>query len=334
MGEGARLWQQELALRWSELETRRDHRGTATQPLGVAVAEGEVLAGIDHRGDHQLLVPVAGDIDLVEDTQTAHIQVTARKLSFDGVINNYVAVTCHRHDLVDLFDDILADVLSELSVTTDRPDLICKQALDRWRELLRRSRERLGESEIRGLFGELVVLERILDAGTQQCVSAWTGPDRDPHDFRLAYGDLEVKTLGVRGTEVEIHGVEQLEPPPGKLLHVILVRLAMSPRGVALPELVERIAPKTGDSNAFAAKLAIAGFRDVDSHHYRDRRFSVGAISAIPVDGDFPRIIASSLTDGRLPDEVTRLTYTLDLSAALAGALAGDRLYEIFGRGA
>lgn len=332
MGDSARHWQQELAFRWSELDTSRTSRSTVTQPLGIVVDAGEVLIGIDPHGDHQLLVPVSGEAEVLEDAHTAHIRVIGRRLTFDGLVHTYVAVVCHRRDLADLFDDILADILNELSETDDHPDLVCKRTLDRWRELLRGNRNRLGDSEVWGLFGELIVLERILEADPGHDVSVWNGPDREPHDFRLARGDLEVKTLGLRGAEVEIHGLEQLEPPQGGKLHLILVRLATTPNGLTLPELVERIKPKISDPTAFGVKMDKVGYKEAEAHNYQDRYFKVSDIAAIEVDRDFPRITKSTLAGG-LPEEVTALTYTLDISTFLAGALTADRLEALFERG-
>jgi hypothetical protein len=332
VGDSARHWQQELAFRWSELDTSRTGHSTVTQRLGIVVNAGDVLIGIDPHGDHQLLVPVPGDAEVLEDAHTAHIRVTGRRLTFDGLVHTYVAVVCHRRDLADLFDDILADILNELSETDDQADLVCKRTLDRWRELLRGNRDRMGESEVWGLFGELIVLERILEADPGHDLSAWTGPDREPHDFRLARGDLEVKTLGIRGAEIEIHGLDQLEPPEGGKLHLVLVRLAMAPNGVTLPELVERIKPKIGDPTAFGVKMEKVGYRDAEAHNYQNRRFKIGDIAGIEVDRDFPRITKSSLVGG-LPEEVTTLTYTLDISTSLTGALTADRLDTLFERG-
>jgi hypothetical protein len=57
---------------------------------------------------------------------------------------------------------------------------------------------KLSVALLRGLIGELVVLERrvLPEFGPDDAVSAWTGPLGTPHDFQLPTGlKIEVKAL-------------------------------------------------------------------------------------------------------------------------------------------
>ncbi|MFI9836316.1 PD-(D/E)XK motif protein [Nonomuraea sp. NPDC051941] len=329
-----RAWQEQLRRRWTLLRARRTPTGVVTSGMGVMVGVGaEVLVGLDARGDHHLLVPTHIDAPVAEDSQAAYVRIQRSELVVEGYNRIYADVVCHRADLSELFDDILAAMLAQLaSGTGERPDVVCKQVLDEWRELLRRRGGLLGEDALRGLFGELIILEQILAAAGAHDLSVWRGPDREPHDFRLAEGDLEVKTLGATGSTVRIHGIEQLEPPEGGDLHLVVVRLVADLDGIALPDLVERIRPKVGDHRAFSLALARAGYGEADGEHYRDRRFAVTQIAALAVGDGFPRISPSSLAD-TLPDEIGALSYTLDLSFLLPTALDSASLAPLFAKG-
>ncbi|MEV5498168.1 PD-(D/E)XK motif protein [Nonomuraea fuscirosea] len=329
-----RAWQEQLRKRWTLLRARRNPTGVVTSGMGVMVGDGaEVLVGLDARGDHHLLVPTPIDAPVAEDSQAAYVRIQRSELVVEGYNRIYADVVCHRADLSELFDDILSAILDQLaSGTEERPDVVCKQVLDAWRELLRRRGGMLGEDALRGLFGELIILEQILMAADTHDLSVWRGPDRDPHDFRIAKGDLEVKTLGAAGSTVRIHGIEQLEPPADGTLHLVVVRLVADMDGIALPDLVERIRTKVGDRRAFALALARAGYGEADGEHYRDRRFTVTQIAALAVGDGFPRISPSSLV-GILPDEVSALSYTLDLSFLLPTALGPASLASLFTKG-
>ncbi|MER6827570.1 PD-(D/E)XK motif protein [Streptosporangium sp. NPDC000563] len=330
-----RVWQAQLRARWAVLSTRRNPAGVVTSGMGITVSDGtEVLAGIDARGDHHLLVPTGVDASITEDSQAAYVRIQRCTLVVDGYVRTYADIVCHRTDLSELFDDILAAMLAQLAAgPAERPDAVCKRVLDEWRELLRHRGGLLGDDALRGLFGELIILEQILMTGDAHNLSVWRGPDREPHDFHLPGGDLEVKTLGAAGSAVRIHGIEQLEPPENSNLHLIMVRLATDRDGLALPDLVERIQQKASDRRAFAIALARAGYGATDAEHYRDRRFIVTQIAALPVDDGFPRIVPSSLADS-LPDEVSALSYTLDLSLLLPNALTGASIAPLFAKGA
>ncbi|MET8008141.1 PD-(D/E)XK motif protein [Nonomuraea glycinis] len=329
-----RLWQAQLRARWALLSARRAPAGVVTSGMGIAVGNGaEILAGVDSRGDHHLLVPTGVDAPIAEDSHAAYIRIQRSALVVDGYSRTYADIVCHRADLSELFDDILAAMLTRLaSGSGERPDAVCKQVLDEWRELLRRRGGLLGDDALRGLFGELIILEQILAAGGAHNLSAWRGPDREPHDFRLSGGDLEVKVLGATGSVVRIHGIKQLEPPEDGDLHLVVVRLVADPDGLTLPDLIERIRLKASDRRTFAVALARAGYGETDAEHYCDRRFVVTQIAALPVDNGFPRVVPSSLAD-TLPDEISALSYTLDLSFFLPSALTDASVAPLFARG-
>jgi len=328
-------WQAELRAHWAVLNNRRTGDGVATSAVGLAVADdAEILVGVDARGDHHLLVPTDPGTLVAEDSQAAHIRIQRCTLLVGGQGHTFIDIVCHRPDLSELFDDILAAMLVELASATDQPpDVVCKRVLGEWRELLSRRGGLLGDEALRGLFGELIVLERILAANPDNDLTAWCGPDRQPHDFRLENGDLEVKTLGATGATVHIHGIEQLQPPACGALHLIVVRLLNAADGVTLPELVERLQTKIDDRRAFTATLARAGYSQIDADHYLDRRFIVGKTTALPVDANFPRIVPSSLT-GALPVEISAFAYSLDLSLLLPLATLTDSAIEpLFAKG-
>jgi hypothetical protein len=307
----------------------------ATNGLGLTLGnDDEVRVGVDASGDHHLLVPTDGQGTQVEDHQAAYIRIQRCELFVDGRSRLFTDVVCHRPDLSELFDDILAAMLVELASTPgQRAETVCKRVLDEWRELLRRRGGLLGDEALRGLFGELIVLEQVLTANPKNGLSAWCGPDRAPHDFRLGNGNLEVKTLGANGSTVRIHGIGQLEPPTGGALHLVVVRLLTVPDGLALPDLVERLQSRVGDRRDFVLALARSGYSQLDADHYRDRRFTIARITALPIDGTFPRIVPSTLS-GILPAEVSALSYSLDLSLLLPLASLTDRaLTPLFANG-
>ncbi|MEU5664236.1 PD-(D/E)XK motif protein [Streptomyces longwoodensis] len=335
MTDNSESWQAQLKAHWSILNTRRTPDGMATNGLGLAVGDdAEVRVGVDGRGDHHLLVPADGQGASIEDHQAAYIRIQRCELFVDGRNHLFTDIVCHHPDLSDLFDDILAAMLVELAAGSgQRAETVCKRVLDEWRELLRRRGGLLSDEALRGLFGELIVLQKVLTANPENGLSAWRGPDREPHDFRLGNGDLEVKTLGVNGSTVRIHGIGQLEPPTDGALHLIVVRLLPAPDGLALPDLVEQLQTKVGDRKNFALALARSGYSQLDADHYRDRRFTVARITALPINGTFPRIVPSALS-GILPPEVSSLSYSLDLSLLLPfAALTDGALTPLFANG-
>jgi len=97
----------------------------------------------------------------------------------------------------------------------------------------------LGPSRLAGLFGELVVLERLLER-RGDAANLWTGPSGHRHDFTGVTRSVEVKTsTATEGRRVRIHGLDQLEAPSGAGLDLVWVRVEQNASGRSVPALVE-----------------------------------------------------------------------------------------------
>jgi hypothetical protein len=327
-------WRRELRVTWSILAARRtagEHMTMA--PIGLALPAGEVQVGTDARGDRHLLLPVRNDVR--EDLRSAHVRLKEDTLVLQGRTHRYADLVCHRADLGDLFDDVISEVLERLARTGGDPTEICRQVLEAWREMFAGRGGRLTVSEQRGLFGELTVLEHLLRGNAfLRPTRIWTGPDRQPHDFRLADRSWEVKTLGRSRSTVEIHGLDQLAPPPSGNLTLILVRLVEDTSGTSLPELAERVVNAAADSRGVIEQLAKAGYSAADADLYATTRYGRPQLLGLTVDADFPALTHASLR-GPLPAGIEAVHYTLDIADQLLGALGHEEVVaQLQGRAA
>ncbi|MFE5491027.1 PD-(D/E)XK motif protein [Streptomyces virginiae] len=315
-------WRRELRVTWSILAAQRtagEHMTMA--PIGLALTTGEVQVGLDVRGDRHLLLPVHND-NVHEDLRSAHVRLKKDAIVLEGRTQHYADLVCHRADLGDLFDDVVSEILERLSEDGGDPSKTCRRVLEAWREMFAGRSGRLTVSEQRGLFGELTVLEHLLHGNPfLRPTHIWTGPDRQPHDFRLPDRSWEVKTLGRSRSTVEIHGLDQLAPPPGGHLTLILVRLVDDTSGTSLPELAERVVNAAEDSRGVIEQLAKAGYSAADAELYSTARYGRPQLLALTVDSDFPSLTHASLS-GPLPAGIEAVRYSLDVADQLPDALS------------
>src|ERR1017187_2662651 len=117
--------------------------------------------------------------------------------------------------LIGVFTELCRDIIDSTRAGIDpmRAGSIVLARIERWRTLLLADSAGLDRSALRGLIGELLILEtRLLEQlGPDEAVYAWTGPLRTAQDFRLPSGQrIEVKAVDRDADEVTINGLSQL----------------------------------------------------------------------------------------------------------------------------
>jgi hypothetical protein len=171
-----------------------------------------------------------------------------------------------------------------------------------------------------GLFGELVLLERLLSRMGARALDAWVSPLREPHDFRLAGRELEVKTTVAPQRIHTIHGADQLVPSEGHALYLVSVVLgpAGAGDGCSLADKVtvlsERLASDRHRQKQFVDAIRGFGFKESDRAQYT-RRFVVRRpLALISVDSAFPAITRTTVQRalGPLATRIEAIDYVVN----------------------
>jgi hypothetical protein len=173
-----------------------------------------------------------------------------------------------------------------------------KNLLAKWKNMLSLDTEKVMTlNSIIGLFGELLLLDYLVNVKKMPALDNWVGPNGNRHDFEFLQHSIEVKSTTVKnGSDIHVSGVTQLEPYLGKTVAILRVKLEIEPNGVSLPQLIEKItAANSINLEKLKEKLLKVGYQSDKEHHYRDLRFQVIEFQIIPVDLKFPRITANSL---------------------------------------
>ncbi|GAA3075925.1 hypothetical protein GCM10010467_14340 [Actinocorallia glomerata] len=198
-----------------------------------------------------------------------------------------------------------ADVVRRLHrVPQDRNTEHVEAALRHWRSVFATRRELLSEEQILGLFGELVILDHLLDRGIgSRAVHAWTGPAGDDHDFTLSgEAQIECKSTAPHSERLFISNEHQLEAGDVPLI-LACIRLSFVDKeddGTSLPELASRIdrrLPADGSVQEFDQKLAEVGLDRTDDR-YRLIRLQHTETRFYEVRGDMPRVVPGDLRPG------------------------------------
>jgi hypothetical protein len=220
--------------------------------------------------------------------------------------------------LLPVFAALCRDIVNSTAagVGSERLASTVLDRLQRWRSLLERDSAGLPESTLRGLTGELAVLEtRLLPAMLErEAVHAWRGPLGAAQDFLLSDGHrIEVKAIDRDADAITVNGLAQLDPGPDQLTLAIVRLQATGPTAegaVTATRLIARVRDRlVADAEAvtmFDAALASLGWHEHPAHD--EIAFRIVSIDAYDVQHSFPR-----LTPQNVPSGVQDATYIASL---------------------
>jgi hypothetical protein len=220
---------------------------------------------------------------------------------------------------VDFFGMMAGDVVRLLEGCADlgeeRSFQLFLSRIRAWQDFMERGRDGvLGQEAETGLFGEIIVLRSLLEAGMPvlSALDAWQGPLDGLQDFLIGSGAIEVKTtLSTNGFPARVNSLEQLDETLRQPLYVAGVRLALGATGMTLPELTDTVREALKGQSAavgmFDSRLVKAGYIQAFSGSYVRRFVHLGTV-VLPVQGSFPRLTRINVGPG-----VTKARYEVDL---------------------
>lgn len=241
-----------------------------------------------------------------------------------------LALALERTDLEAVFLVISEDIVesSRSGLDTEESVAMLGGRLSAWQACLKLRRDGFSRERMLGLYGELLVLERLASlGGMARAVDVWSGPERGLHDFEAEARAIEVKTSHGLAGAVRISALDQLDP--SELQHLALCRVVVVPddAGVRLSDVVARAraaADDVGSSvrRALDQRLLMSGYVDPSERDTPFEPLTLIGIEAYEVSGDFPR-----MTREYVPAAVLSAEYRLDVAAA-ANYRMTERAFE------
>lgn len=136
----------------------------------------------------------------------------------------------------------------ELTLGGKNEDDAAREVLTEYIDFFKKSRQGLGLKEQAGLYGELYLLERLLDEFPTEhfpVVKAWKGPLGSYHDFQFKKGSVEVKTTREKNpVQVIIGNEKQLNHAGSQGLWLNAYSLVDAVGGDTLHKIISRIETK------------------------------------------------------------------------------------------
>jgi hypothetical protein len=328
-----------LRAAWRALGSGRDEEGWQTIPVSVRVP-CTFFAGRHQPGGEEAVLLAFRHLATIPDLhlpQGHGFEVLTLPADPTGAGQVTLALARKASGSFEFFSIMAEDLLGLLhSCTTDNEEQILRLFLARiraWQDFMERHREGVLSAEAeQGLFGELVMLGRMLDSGIQpeSLLDTWQGPINGLQDFMIGTGAIEVKTtLSAVGFPAIISSLEQLDESMREPLFVAAVRLALDPSGITLPVMADTIRMKLNSRPAaletFDVRLIQAGLLPTAIPQYT-RAFLPASIAILAVRGAFPR-----LARGNVHCAIRQARYEVDLDLAGAADVGLQHALELLG---
>lgn len=300
---------------WENLD---DYIGKGiTAQLPVSTNSNLCFLVVDGGNSLGLRLPVGEDVD-VKPSPYGELDIAKKSVQEGQTIELTVKDTSLYRTFYHFSIEILQLILIQHIPATQAIEL----CLGNWAQLLVR-RKLLEETEQLGLAGELCFLRALIAGKGQDAFNSWLGPIKEPHDFRLASNEIEVKSTLQSRRKHRIHGLGQLEPSSGMQLHLLSLQFEPAGNAKTGKTLVERIdevrSLLSGAEDLmkkFEAHLKRLGYEDSDAGFYSHKLKFRNPPMLISITAEFPRL-TRSMVDRILPEgtsqRVTYVEYELDL---------------------
>ncbi|WP_168700656.1 PD-(D/E)XK motif protein [Gordonia paraffinivorans] len=282
-----------------------------SRPIGLLLAAGEALIGIDSARERHLLLPVVSESVPVDRT-SAGVALGPRVLVAGDAATKYVDLHCTDPSLALVFERLADDIVDRLGKYPSRPVSTCIAVLDEWRSLLGKAKS-VSKETVVGLVGELTVLETLAKRDPVAALQAWRGPMGAIHDFVGAEGDIEVKTTAVErnALTVQVSGIDQLDPDSCKSLNLIVLQVSADHTAPTLDERIDYLSSLGIPKRRLIDTVAEAGYV-FEAMIDINTQYSVDSIRLWQIDNEFPSIRRSDIDPGRL-GSIVDLNYSISL---------------------
>lgn len=240
--------------------------------------------------------------------------------SDDETLKKFTIILMEK-ELTDIFTLFIEDILDKLIPISDTKDAlnIINQRVIYWRKLFAQaSGELLTPEKQRGLFGELFILQQLLNYSedSRLVLNSWVGPQSANQDFVIETNAIEVKTSKAGNSTVSISNEYQLDFTLWNNIYLCIVSVNESAgKQGTLFQLINTIRTLLEERDdelvsEFERKLGLIGINRDMLEEYNETSYSVRNYRFFHVCDGFPVIVKGTIES----DAIYNVKYQIDIS--------------------
>lgn len=217
-----------------------------------------------------------------------------------------------------IYETVIQDLIDDLLACIDTRTIInvIGKALTKWKQFFVMNNEAImSDVKQQGLYGELILLNKLVKKYGDKALGFWTGCNGETHDFYINGDAIEVKTTSSNnGNVATISNEYQLDnnDVSGELYLMFASLRRSKTDGETVPEIVKRISDQISDIEAieiFNEMLFKYGYIKNLSEFYQIG-FREREIRFFHIKEDFPKITKSSIANN-----IGSVSYVINLDA-------------------
>ena len=189
--------------------------------------------------------------------------------------------------------------------------------LPKWFAFWNEPRPLLSKKEQIGLYGELCVLEKMIQI-KENLIHTWISPHKkdDLHDFKGAMAHIEVKTSADFPRSMYISNIDQADSKkvPGGNLFFLIVELEEDEEGESLAKLVESQRNRFKNLSIYddyCALISLSGITPNDMPYYNSEKYRIQNIYLLKINSDTGIYTSKDLVTDK-SESVKKITQTID----------------------
>lgn len=245
------------------------------------------------------------DINIVE--KFANSKIASRMfIDENGNDLNMIVLSCDQENLRNEFA-ILCAYFVDPGNKGEVREQILTNPIEWWEKL----KELVGNAIINkkpySVLGELLVLEYLIKQGESV---EWTGADSAIYDIESESMNYEIKsTIKKYQSKITISSQFQLESK--KKLILYFCRFEPGVKGESIDSVIDRLIKLGFNKESIEMKLEKLNMEK--GSHIRKEKYKLLEKRRYDVDSHFPKITRDSFIDGKIPESIIHISYTIDL---------------------
>lgn len=277
--------------------------------------------------DYQRIIAVMIPKECTKETLTHFPKWHGIEFAYDHITeyqnpnneNEYIIISQSKDYDSGIFEIIANDITDQLEkISIQKKMISClSDTLSKWKKFFALNSDVVMPEQLQeGLYGELLVLKKLIFSFGDEAVSFWSGADMETHDFYVNGSAIEVKTTSAKSNEkIRISSEHQLNPKDVEntlFLYVNMVRKSRSD-GTTLPDIIKAIYNGLSEPyrSLFEEKLFKYGYIPSCEDQYT-LGFHQRSYQTYKVEDNFSNIVPDNLDKG-----ISEVTYSLDLNACV-----------------